>query len=461
MIKVCVLLFALAMAACQKEHKEKVILNPPKVEQRGYLRRTNSDTVIVFVHGLFGGPQSTWTNDQTGAYWPDLLTKDTAFDKTDIYRLGYDSPYVASSFTFDDLIENSRLRLDNDEVFSKHDHVIFVCHSMGGLLVRGLLKRYEDSRAKVPLIYFLSTPTAGSHIANVAKLMSNNPQVKVLAPMPSDADSTLNGLQSDWRALTNRPLSKCAFEVQDTYGIRIVDQTSASALCDGPLDPINENHLGIAKPADNNADAYVAFRVAFQGRPKTQLNPGGNTASSDTRVEGHIDTLRKVEVGCGETKEDLTEVAPPLPMTTGQFMKDAVSSLQQTSNLKYGEVVPHGVKDNKAVFSYRLEGLDKPSSGTCGDKGVGVILIAFILSQPKSLPLPAGFQVIASDLQAVSMLRRPGAVRIDDLAKVESIDAPFSLNRWTVERPANADSWKEVMKVAAMVDNKGNTTRVF
>ena len=354
MSRIFVLSITICILGCGPKPAENVPIKqtPAKAEKKGYLRRNNAETVIVFVHGLFGGPESTWKNDQTGAYWPDLLTKDAAFADTDIYSLGYDSPFATGSYTFDDLIENTRLHLENDEVFSKHQHVVFVCHSMGGLIVRGLLKRYDDSRHKVPLVYFLSTPTAGAHIANIAKLISNNPQVKVLVPMPGDADSILNGLQSDWRALSNRPLSKCAYEVQNTYGIRVVDQTSATALCDGPLDPINANHIEIAKPAEDKADQYIAFRVAFLERPSQQINVSGGRTAPDATIEGHIDTLRKVEVGCGQTKtEDLAEVPPPLVMKAGQIIKDAVSSLQQTSNLKYGEVTPHGVKNNNALFS--------------------------------------------------------------------------------------------------------------
>jgi triacylglycerol esterase/lipase EstA (alpha/beta hydrolase family) len=164
------------------------------------------------VHGIFGGPESTWTNDDTHAYWPNLLVQDNTFGGNDIYVLGYDSPFFAPTYTFDNLIENTRLRLQDAEVFSKHTHVVFVCHSMGGLIVRGLLSRYDDLRKKVPLIYFLSAPTDGSHIAKIAQLISQNPQVQVLGPIPKNSDSILAMLQGNWRAMHNIPLSKCAYE---------------------------------------------------------------------------------------------------------------------------------------------------------------------------------------------------------------------------------------------------------
>ena len=123
-----------------------------------YIRRTNADTVVVFVHGIFGDAYSTWTNAATHAYWPDLLTKDHAFNGTDVYVHAFSSPYFRDSYTIDELVENMRLVFDGDEVFQKHKYVVFVCHSMGGLVTRGYLRRYQERARQVPLIYFFATP---------------------------------------------------------------------------------------------------------------------------------------------------------------------------------------------------------------------------------------------------------------------------------------------------------------
>jgi pimeloyl-ACP methyl ester carboxylesterase len=424
---------------------------PAKSEKSGYIRRANNDTVIVFVHGIFGGPQSTWSNSGTHNYWPELLTNDDAFSDTDIFVLGYDSPYLSGSLLLDDLIENARLRLDNAEIF-KHKHVVFICHSMGGLIVRGLLSRYEDQRKKVQLVYLLSTPTEGSHIANIAKLLSRNPQLRVLGTIPKDSDSILRSQQSDWRALHNRPLSKCAFEERDTYGIRVVDQSSASALCDGPLDPINDDHIGIAKPADDQADVYVGFRQAFMNRPSEQMN------ANVSLVEGHVDTLRKVEVDCGETKQSAeVEIEPPIKLSPGQAVTQTLASLQQASNLKSAEVLNIGRKGQKAALSYVMVGLDKATDMTCASKGIGIILVAFFLTQPRSMTFPSGFQVVSSSDQTIALLSRPGTVHVENAERIEPIDTPFSPDKWELvykfsKKTGNytlvmnvnrADDWKE------------------
>jgi hypothetical protein len=53
-----------------------------------YLRPANGSTeyksrVIVFVHGLFGGSSTTWTN-ANGSYGPRMLTDGPVFKEGDV-----------------------------------------------------------------------------------------------------------------------------------------------------------------------------------------------------------------------------------------------------------------------------------------------------------------------------------------------------------------------------------------
>ena len=40
--------------------------------------------------------RSTWTSD-AGRFWPQLLTEDNGFNKTNIFVYGYDSPLLGES----------------------------------------------------------------------------------------------------------------------------------------------------------------------------------------------------------------------------------------------------------------------------------------------------------------------------------------------------------------------------
>lgn len=53
---------------------------------RGYIKGPHNEKVLVFIHGVFGGAEKTWTNSQTKAYWPNLIGKDKDFEHM-IYML--------------------------------------------------------------------------------------------------------------------------------------------------------------------------------------------------------------------------------------------------------------------------------------------------------------------------------------------------------------------------------------
>src|SRR5271166_351202 len=72
-----------------------------------YVRSTGADTVIVFVHGFMGDGVSTWTNDDTNAYWPAMLTHDPTFNGVDIFVYSYDTGF-SSPLSIDELADSMR-----------------------------------------------------------------------------------------------------------------------------------------------------------------------------------------------------------------------------------------------------------------------------------------------------------------------------------------------------------------
>src|SRR5258708_23681076 len=139
-----------------------------------------------------------------------MLSECPQFQNYDVYVYSYSSAYIGHSYTIDELIENMRLVFGNDEVFQKHKKVVFICHSMGGIVVRGFLKRYQQNAPQVPLIYFFSTPTSGAHVTQLAQFLSKNPQLHGMLPMNSD--SYVTDLQRDWLALPVHLNVRSAFQ---------------------------------------------------------------------------------------------------------------------------------------------------------------------------------------------------------------------------------------------------------
>lgn len=390
------------------------------LSQSHYIRRQNADTVIVFVHGIFGGSVGTWTNPDSRAYWPQMLADDPAFQSPDVYVYAYSSPYVGHSYAVDELIENMRLILSNGEVFQKHKKVVFICHSMGGIVVRGFLKRYQVYAPQVPLIYFFSTPTSGAHITQLARFLSKNPQLHGM--LPANSENYVSDLQRDWRALPVHVNSHCAYEKLDTHGIRIVDELSASALCDGPVDPILADHIDIVKPKSKDDLSYIAFKQAFQSMPSARPEP----SQSGKTISGTVQTARSVDVDCGQVRDATAIIPPPIEIKPYQKVVDAVASLQEASNLKEQLVEAKGLEDDKARVHYKLVGLDRGYSGGCPGKGYGIILITFILSQPATVTASSWTPISENDV-FLTLAAKSGTLEIqhhDTIAAIGSTPSP-------------------------------------
>jgi pimeloyl-ACP methyl ester carboxylesterase len=219
-------------------------------------------SVIVFVHGVLGNALTTWSDGTH--YWPTMLKTDSTFDGQNIYVYDYPSPALGGSLSVDQLADNMRLALSTDGVF-KHSSIIFVSHSMGGLITRAFILKYRAAVAsKIRFLYFFATPTTGSPYAKLAVFASKNPQFGQLYPMDA-ADSYVSTVQSDWLAADLQLKSYCAYETRPLYGqFLIVEQQSATNLCTQHLDPIDANHLTIVKPSSSSSDSYRALKEATQ-----------------------------------------------------------------------------------------------------------------------------------------------------------------------------------------------------
>jgi pimeloyl-ACP methyl ester carboxylesterase len=230
-----------------------------------YIKQTSgSRSVIVFVHGIFGDSTSTWTN-QNGAYWPLLLAGDPFFSNYDVYAYEYPSRFFGGNFSIDEIADNMRLLFEVDGV-SDYGEIIFVSHSMGGLVTRAYLNKNRNA-VRVRLAYFYSTPTTGSELASVGTLISANPQLAKMRSMQSS--DYLADLQRQWLNINYDIPSFCAYETLKTYGVNVVTQASASNLCNRRLDPIDGDHLTIVKPTSIRDTAYLALKAAIQAIQRT------------------------------------------------------------------------------------------------------------------------------------------------------------------------------------------------
>lgn len=262
-----------------------------RADELRVVKSANSKALVIFVHGIRDDGNETWTNPSTNAFWPGLLSEDARFQDIDIMTYHYSSPLLQGErLSISNVSDQLFFRLDS-KIVGKYETVVFVAHSMGGLVVRNLLLKHEKIAQMVPLVYFLATPTAGSDIARIGTALGlRSRQLRAMTTL--EESNFLEDQSSQWRAWPEsfRIISLCAFETKPTARVIVVDRSSAEALCTGPTLPSGETHSGIAKPQSPESLVYDVFAGKLQQAVSSdQLEPVyvGNFWTGTLTTPGH------------------------------------------------------------------------------------------------------------------------------------------------------------------------------
>ncbi|ETV80332.1 hypothetical protein H257_06644 [Aphanomyces astaci] len=149
-------------------------VHPFTMPQDNAAAATDYDVDIVFVHGLLGCAFETWAGGAAGQVWAsDWLVADLLRQHVNprVVSLGYDSKLFAaeSSFEtlcFDDTSRDLLVKLQKAKVGVDRP-VVFVTHSMGGLVVKKMLHDAATSSLaqRTKGLVFYGVPHHGSPVA--------------------------------------------------------------------------------------------------------------------------------------------------------------------------------------------------------------------------------------------------------------------------------------------------------
>jgi pimeloyl-ACP methyl ester carboxylesterase len=214
-------------------------------------------TAVIFIHGITGSKR-TWGEPGSNLYWPTMLSKEPNLaDDLDIYQIEYNSWRFSGPAA--QAIESSlEDQLDAVMKEKRYSKVIFIAHSLGGILAHAYLlnvKLHYGHRAlsRFRLLITLGTPNQGSSLANIARLATANEQIRVLRTIDvNDFLQLLNhgyyntGLKHEG-CFTLKTFA--AFERNPTPGLGIVvSEASATAYADGSMG-FYRNHLQLPTPS--------------------------------------------------------------------------------------------------------------------------------------------------------------------------------------------------------------------
>lgn len=245
------------------------------------------------MHGLGGNADNTWLDSNTKQdAWPMWLLED-CYD-LNIWTVEYDAPKLAinsAGMGIPDLATNIFEHILKITELAEGE-IIFICHSLGGLITKQILRLANDQPkrdiaqqfiGRVSGVAFLGTPHLGADIATHGHNLVSRALLRCLTlQKPSIVAASLSRNDPNLRELNTWYRDWCQYktirhivltETEKMYGIiNVVKPDSADPGITGVRAiPIAVSHENICKPFDKSDDIYIHVK-GFIAQKKREFN---------------------------------------------------------------------------------------------------------------------------------------------------------------------------------------------
>ena len=224
---------------------------------------------VIFVHGLDGDATKTWQHDRD-SFWPNWLAQD--LQRIAFWSLDYDVSAVrwrGHAMPLADRATNVLHLLDVQDIGKRP--LVFVTHSLGGLLVKQMLRNASDFgepawkviAAQTKGIVFISTPHSGSGLATWLRHLSTITRPTEIIPELAANNPYLRNLNLWYTNKVDEPRveNKVYCEKLPLHGFIVVDDTSANIGIAGVIPvPMDDNHHTISKPKSKGSLLYLGVK---------------------------------------------------------------------------------------------------------------------------------------------------------------------------------------------------------
>jgi pimeloyl-ACP methyl ester carboxylesterase len=237
---------------------------------------------VIFVHGLGGNARGTWHPQERhddDNFWPAWLGND--LKDVGIWSLGYEvEPFKwkGNSMPLADRATNILDLLDSYGIGDRP--VVFIAHSLGGLLVKQMLRNARDYgkwqaiASQTKGIVFLSTPHSGSDMASWIKHIGGILRTTVSVEELEAHHSRLRELNLLYRndEQFNQIPMLIYCETRPTGPILVVNQTSADPGIKGVIPvPMDFDHISICKVAEKKSQIYRQIKRFIENNLTTPV----------------------------------------------------------------------------------------------------------------------------------------------------------------------------------------------
>lgn len=246
-----------------------------------FISEKKNKNLILFIHGFTGGKE-TWSTNSEGKRIPDYLLEDQEIiENFDLAYFEYYTKFVdkidkgywlisllpffkTKKFKKNLSIEDIKdiLYSNIDVKFSNYQNIVIIAHSMGGLISKAvILKLIEESKNKINLFISLAVPHNGSNLANIGRLILNNPNVEDLRPLSYIIDI----VNRDWIGFKNRNLIPRTIYFQGKNDIVVPNNSSSGYDSrekgkDYDIVYTDDDHSSILQPLNENSTLIVSIK---------------------------------------------------------------------------------------------------------------------------------------------------------------------------------------------------------
>ncbi|MGE0085846.1 MAG: TIR domain-containing protein [Desulfococcaceae bacterium] len=303
---------------------------PPEGENNLWYEYNDSNTVIVFVHGILSDSRGCWlyqdkTNPENSKYWPEMILEDKRIGKVSIFLGGFytkfdSGDYKVENCSYEIFKALNRTDKEGRQPPISKKNIVFICHSTGGIVIRYMLEReqavFKDKNIGLILI---ASPSYGSKLENRLDWLATlyNQQ---LGKQLKWGNAELQDIDGRFRDLLNDKKIPCLFgtEAYENHFIfhrkflpdktRVVTKESAGRYFGAPVLLRNTDHFSTVKPHSFNHPAHelvVDFWEKYGNYLKTDADAGTVSASDDKqRITGNTgeesNTMRENSTATGK-----------------------------------------------------------------------------------------------------------------------------------------------------------------
>lgn len=258
-----------------------------------WVRESKNGMTVVFVHGILSSAETCWKHEN-GIYWFKLLEQNAELQETGIYTFSYNTGIFSGSYSLNDVVDALKEHLRLDEVLKQNQRLIFVCHSMGGIVVRKFIVERQAELMELDIkigLFLVASPSLGSDYANLI-----NGFAKILGNSQADAlrfhqnNIWLNGLDKEFINLKEaHRLEIIGKELIEDKAIvlnkflhkQIVEPFSGARYFGEHYKVPNSDHSSIAKPENEDAVQHRLLVVFLKNFISDKLSP-----TKEDEVEG-------------------------------------------------------------------------------------------------------------------------------------------------------------------------------